>query len=93
MGREDVPQSTSAVTKQSKGGGEKNAERKTGRPKAVNQVGERSPQNPEKSFLSWSCLGVVALSKLARPGKVETYPDTLNSKYAGPEASAEECCL
>ncbi|GFX77618.1 putative RNA-directed DNA polymerase from transposon X-element [Trichonephila clavipes] len=31
---------------------------------------------------------VVALSKLARPDKVETCPDTGNCKYARPEASA-----
>ncbi|GFX60318.1 hypothetical protein TNCV_4740741 [Trichonephila clavipes] len=30
-----------------RGGEGKNAGRKTGRPKAVNQVGESSPQNPE----------------------------------------------
>ncbi|GFX23487.1 histone-lysine N-methyltransferase SETMAR [Trichonephila clavipes] len=43
----NVPQSTNALTKQSAGGEGKNAGRKTGRPKAANQVGERSPQNPE----------------------------------------------
>ncbi|GFV73302.1 hypothetical protein TNCV_203111, partial [Trichonephila clavipes] len=36
---------------------------------------------------------VVALSKLARPDKVETCPDTGNYKYAKLETSAEESCL
>ncbi|GFU56367.1 hypothetical protein TNCV_3854411 [Trichonephila clavipes] len=47
-GRDDVPQSTSVLSKQSAGGGRRgNAEKKTGRPKAVNQFGDNSPQNSE----------------------------------------------
>ncbi|GFV27754.1 hypothetical protein TNCV_4169761 [Trichonephila clavipes] len=46
--RDDVPQSTSVLTKQSAGGGRGgNAGRKTGRPKAENQFGDNSPQKPE----------------------------------------------
>ncbi|GFY34032.1 hypothetical protein TNCV_997131 [Trichonephila clavipes] len=47
-GREDVPQSTKRSNEAKRRRGEgKNAGRKTGRLKAVNQDGERSPQNPE----------------------------------------------
>ncbi|GFU85902.1 hypothetical protein TNCV_2037331 [Trichonephila clavipes] len=46
--REDVPQSAKRSNEAECRRGEgKNAGRKTGRPKAVNQDGERSPQNPE----------------------------------------------
>ncbi|GFX26887.1 hypothetical protein TNCV_1840591 [Trichonephila clavipes] len=46
-GRDDVPQSTSVLTKQSTGGGRgRNAGRKTGRPKAVNQLGEKFTSEP-----------------------------------------------
>ncbi|GFX51857.1 hypothetical protein TNCV_3062751 [Trichonephila clavipes] len=40
-GRDEVPPSTSVLTKQ-------NAGMKTGRPNAVNQVGDSSPQEPKK---------------------------------------------
>ncbi|GFV97797.1 hypothetical protein TNCV_3076311 [Trichonephila clavipes] len=47
-GREGVPQSTKRSNEAERRRGEgKNAGRKTGWPKAVNQDGERSPQNPE----------------------------------------------
>ncbi|GFW53016.1 hypothetical protein TNCV_130811 [Trichonephila clavipes] len=48
MGREDVPQSTKRSNEAERRRGEgKNARRKAGRPKAVNQDGEISPKNPE----------------------------------------------
>ncbi|GFV06616.1 hypothetical protein TNCV_2949381 [Trichonephila clavipes] len=48
MGREDVPQSTTRSIEAERRRGEgKNAGRKAGRPKAVNQGGEISPKNPE----------------------------------------------
>ncbi|GFT33890.1 hypothetical protein TNCV_4383761 [Trichonephila clavipes] len=48
MGREDVPQSTKRSNEAERRRGEgKNAGRKAGRPKAVNQDGEISPKNPE----------------------------------------------
>ncbi|GFU87171.1 hypothetical protein TNCV_1113811 [Trichonephila clavipes] len=47
-GRDDVPPSTSVLTKQNAGGARGgSAGRKTGRPKAVNQVGDSSPQEPK----------------------------------------------
>ncbi|GFX78898.1 hypothetical protein TNCV_3911871 [Trichonephila clavipes] len=46
-GRDDIPQSTSVLTKQSAGGGRGgNAGRKTGRPKAVNQFGDKFTSEP-----------------------------------------------
>ncbi|GFV07321.1 uncharacterized protein TNCV_1313191 [Trichonephila clavipes] len=48
MGREDVPQSTKrSIEAERRRGKGKNAGRKAGRPKAVNQGGEISPKNPE----------------------------------------------
>ncbi|GFX21994.1 hypothetical protein TNCV_2429011 [Trichonephila clavipes] len=47
----------------------------------------------ESHFFPGLVWKVVALSKLARPDKAETCPDTGNYKYAKPEASAEESCL
>ncbi|GFW87262.1 hypothetical protein TNCV_4313851 [Trichonephila clavipes] len=47
-GKDDVPQRTSVQSKQSAGGERGgNAGRKTGRPEAVNQFGDHSPQNPK----------------------------------------------
>ncbi|GFV29698.1 hypothetical protein TNCV_330641 [Trichonephila clavipes] len=48
MGREDVPQSTKRSNEAERRRGEgKNAGRKAGRPKAVNQDGEISPKYPD----------------------------------------------
>ncbi|GFU23508.1 hypothetical protein TNCV_3537231 [Trichonephila clavipes] len=50
MGREDVPQSTKRSNEAERLRGEgKNAERKAGRPKAVNQGGEISPTHFHKT--------------------------------------------
>ncbi|GFT36525.1 hypothetical protein TNCV_1344821 [Trichonephila clavipes] len=49
MGREDVPQSTKRSNEAERRQGEgKNAGRKAGRPKAVNQDGEISPKTQSK---------------------------------------------
>ncbi|GFX69783.1 hypothetical protein TNCV_833601 [Trichonephila clavipes] len=48
-GRDEVPPSTSVLTKQNAGGAKgESAGRKTGRPKAVNQVGDSLPQKPKR---------------------------------------------